>query len=320
MESHQTPEPELSLYNIGAVARLTGLSIDTLRVWERRYGFPQSQRTAGGHRLYSDRDVMRLRWVKAQIDSGMQTAQAIRNLAFHEREARAAPSVPVVFPERTTAGDVAVRLQQRLLEALKRQDLQLADEVLGEALAALAPESLILDVIGPTLDAIGHSWETGEITVAGEHLASNYLRQRLLLWMLNSPPPRPIAPVVLACAPGEWHEGSLLMLAALLRRQRWAVAYLGQAVPLADLATFIRQITPAAVVVVAMTEPAAAALAEWPLWLAEIVQTGQPPIGYGGRIFNEQPAWRLRMPGNFLGATISDGVQYIDRLLQERYG
>jgi MerR family transcriptional regulator, light-induced transcriptional regulator len=309
---------DLPLYNIGAVARMTGISIATLRAWERRYSFPQSKRTAGGHRLYSERDVIRLRWVKAQIDAGMQTAQAVHNLAFQEREARTAASPRGASDEHAEAGDLTAAFQQRLLEALKRQDLQAADQLLGEALAAIVPEALILHVIGPTLDALGYAWETGEISVAAEHLASNYLRQRLLLWILSSPPPRPTAPVVLACAPGEWHEGSLLILGALLRRRRWPIAYLGQAVPLPDLAAFVRQIAPAAVVLVAMTEAAAAALAEWPTWLPEAAQAGQPPIGYGGRIFNQQPAWRPRMPGVFLGSTIAEGLANLERLLEER--
>ncbi len=59
---------------------------------------------------------------------------------------------------------------------------------------------------------------------------------------------------MLACGPGEWHEISLLMLGVLLRRRRWPVAYLGQAVPLPDLVKFTREIKPAVVVLVAMTE------------------------------------------------------------------
>src|SRR5512139_711308 len=73
------------LYNIGVVARMTGVSMATLRAWERRYEFPDSERTAGGHRLYSEFDVMRLRWVKERIDDGMQTAQAINALRHQEQ-------------------------------------------------------------------------------------------------------------------------------------------------------------------------------------------------------------------------------------------
>src|SRR5512136_3126567 len=86
-----TPLPDVSvgseepLYNIGVVARMTGVSMATLRAWERRYRFPESERTAGGHRLYSEKDVLRLRWVKDRIDEGMQTAQAINALRHQEQ-------------------------------------------------------------------------------------------------------------------------------------------------------------------------------------------------------------------------------------------
>lgn len=85
-----SPLPEVAygsnkpLYNIGAVSRTTGISMATLRAWERRYDFPEAERTSGGHRLYSEHAVMSLRWVKQRIDEGMQTAQAINALRHQE--------------------------------------------------------------------------------------------------------------------------------------------------------------------------------------------------------------------------------------------
>ncbi len=76
------------IYNIGVVSRMTGIPVATLRVWERRYQFPSAGRTAGGHRLYSEQELARLRWVKSTIDEGMQTSQAIRALHSHERQGR----------------------------------------------------------------------------------------------------------------------------------------------------------------------------------------------------------------------------------------
>jgi methanogenic corrinoid protein MtbC1 len=195
------------------------------------------------------------------------------------------------------------------------RDLSAADQVLGEALALSSPEELILEVIAPVMSDIGEGWEAKKITVATEHLATNYLRQRLLMWMLSGPPSRSLAPIVLACAPDEWHEGSLLVLGALLRRRRWPVAYLGQAVPLVDLANFVRDIRPSAVVLVAMLEETAAKLSEWPQWLPEVAQSGRPPVGFGGRVFSLNPEWTLRVPGTYLGSTFRQGLETIERLL-----
>jgi DNA-binding transcriptional MerR regulator len=303
----------------------------TLRAWERRYDFPEAKRTAGGHRLYSEKDVLRLRWVKGRIDEGMQTAQAINALRHQENTGRlvlteqelieeqihSVPPLPVGRRE-PYHGDRAHLpvFQERLLDALVQRNAPAADDVLAEASAISPPEDLILSVIGPALSMVGDLWESGTITVATEHLATNYLRHRLLLWMLSGPPPQSKKPIVLACAPGEWHEGSLLILGALLRRRRWLISYLGQAVPLPDLANFVDELRPAMIVSVAMIEQSAQDLAAWPEWMPEIARTNRPIFGYGGRLFVEKPEWRMKIRGMYLGNTFEEGIQTIERLLQ----
>jgi DNA-binding transcriptional MerR regulator len=309
---------EEPLYNIGAVARMTGIPVATLRVWERRYEFPHSARTAGGHRLYSEREVARLRWVKARVDDGMQAGQAVRALRLKEREGRFPEVPPLARPSvRQTEGDTLVVFRERLTSTLLAHDVEKADQVLGEAMALHPLDNLVLDVIVPTLADIGQGWMDGRVSVAAEHLATNYIRHRLVMWTLTGPPPYPIRPTVLACAPGELHEGSLLILGGLLRRRRWPVAYLGQTVPLPDLATFVQEMKPPAVVLVAATQEPAHALAEWPQHLPEAAKTKRPLVTYGGRIFTEQPEWRGKTPGIFLGATLQEGVEMLERLLRD---
>lgn len=321
-----SPLPEVQLgnddplYNIGVVARMTGLSMATLRAWERRYDFPEAERTAGGHRLFSEEDVLRLRWVKARIDEGMQTAQAIQ--ALHHQEAtghlvHVDESIELAQPAKPRVADELhlESLQERLYETLAKRDLRHADRLLGDALAVFSPEDLILEVFDPTFNQIGNAWENGQLSIATEHLATNYLRQRLLMWMISGPPSRRSPPVVLACAPDEWHEGSLLMIGTLLRRRGWPVAYLGQAVPLPDLATLVQEIKPPLVILVAMTESTASAMLEWANWLPEAARANRPIIGYGGRIFTLQPEWRLKMKGIYLGDSLRDGLRTIERLL-----
>lgn len=318
-----SPLPEVAtgnqepLYNIGVVSRMTGVSMATLRAWERRYDFPEAERTAGGHRLYSERDVMRLRWVKGRIDDGMQTAQAI-NALRHQESTGHLTQVPQTYTAdevRLQPGSHLTIFQKQLIDAMIRHDLRAADVILGEALASTSPEDLILDVISPTIAEIGTAWEDGKISISTEHLATNYLRQRLLMWMMSGPPPRTVNPIVLACAPNEWHEGSLLILGALLRRRRWPVAYLGQSLPLSDLAGFVRELHPSMLVLIAMTEQAAMELVDWPQWLPEVTQTGRPVVGYGGRIYVNQPEWRLRMAGTYLGNDLREAIDTIEKLI-----
>lgn len=315
------------IYNIGVVARMTDIPAATLRVWERRYGFPDTARTEGGHRLYSEYDIQRLRWVKSKIDDGMQTRQAVRALQTLEQEG--------AFPEPSTGNDDSPLpslqspteterhvdsyielLQGRLFDALVAHNTARADDLFSEALAVYTPEDVMLHLIRPTLAEIGDGWVEGEISVGTEHLATSFLRQRLMVWLRSGPPVFSVSPTVLACAPGEYHEGSLMTFGALLRRRRWPVVYLGQSIPLSDLAEFVVGTKPAAIVVVAMTNEPAAALVDWPDYLPEASERGKPLFAFGGRAFNENPEWRAKVRGLFLGATLTEGVETLERILR----
>jgi DNA-binding transcriptional MerR regulator len=290
----------------------------TLRAWERRYDFPSSERTAGGHRLYSEKDVLRLRWVKSRIDEGMQTAQAIHALQHQEQTGQILLTESVAFEHTPSHHQPSMHLnvvQEKLVNSLINKDRQGADIILGDALAVVSPDEIILDVVGPAISKIGDAWEEGKINVSTEHLATNYLRQRLLMWMLSGPPTRTMNPILMACGPDEWHEGSLLVLGALLRRRRWPVAYLGQSVPLDDLAEFVKSVKPSLIILVAMTEESGKKLIEWPLYMPDVEESGRPIVGFGGRIFSLHPEWRLKMKGLFLGNSFKEGLDTIERLL-----
>ncbi len=303
-----------ALYNIGVVTRATGVPVTTLHAWERRYGFPHASRTAGGHRLYSEKDISLLRWVKAQVDAGLTTHSAIRAAEKMETEVGIPPR-KIAAPLRSDAGIAPLpALREDLIGALYNNAVDNADQILGEMLAFYSPEELILNFIGPILNQTGEDWKSGKITVAVEHLASSYLRQRLLMWMLSGPRTLSAAnPIILACAPGEWHDGSLLMLGALLRRRGLPVSYLGQNVPFPDLAEFIEQIHPAAVVLVAMRAESARELTEWPKW---IKSSGEGPlISFGGRAFVVAPELKEQVKGIYLGDTIQQGLERLLELM-----
>src|SRR5512135_1421194 len=147
MEPQQRPNSsEDPLYNIGAVYRMTGIPIATLRIWERRYGFPQSARTPGGHRLYSERDVVGLRWVKARTEEGLQAGQAVRALEHVQEEGRF-PQVPVVSSLATQSESSEPSLDmfsQNLTSALSNHDMARADQLLAEAIAVHSLDTIIL--------------------------------------------------------------------------------------------------------------------------------------------------------------------------------
>ena len=303
------------LYNIGAVSRMTDVPETTLRVWERRYSFPNSSRTDGGHRLYSQREVARLQWVKDQVDNGMQISQAIK--ALHHREQVAVETAPGVRSDGN--GEAFAAFQVRLYQALLAHDVALSERVLAEALTVYPLEHLILKVFSPIMAEIGHVWQSGDIDVATEHFATNFLRQQLMQWLRIGPPTYDVSPVVLACAPGELHEGSLLMAGVLLRRLRWPVSYLGQSIALHDFDTFIKKLQPSAIVFVAMTEQSVEALNEWPQWLPDVYETDHPVVCFGGRAFLIEPAYREQVPGIYLGSTLEEGIAKLSEILSDLY-
>ena len=115
---------------------------------------------------------------------------------------------------------------------------------------------------------------------------------------------------MLACAPVEWHEGSLLMLGVLLRRRGWPVTYLGQEVPFADLAAFFEGIKPEALVLVGMREDTAHRLAGM-----DRANGRQPLVTFAGRACVLQPELQSQVQGLYLGDTIQAGVARLEERL-----
>ena len=70
---------------IGAVARLTGVSVHTLRKWEDRYGAVEPRRTEGGGRIYTRTDLKRLALIKRMADAGMSLREMAK-LSLEELE------------------------------------------------------------------------------------------------------------------------------------------------------------------------------------------------------------------------------------------
>lgn len=79
------------VYSIGAVAKMLGIPAQTLRAWEERYTQIVPTRSPGGQRLYSRDQVAQLRFVREQIESGLQPADAHRLLAERDFERPVSP-------------------------------------------------------------------------------------------------------------------------------------------------------------------------------------------------------------------------------------
>jgi DNA-binding transcriptional MerR regulator len=281
-------------YTIKKVSERTGISVQTLRAWERRYGVPMPSRLPGNrYRMYDEQDIADVLWMKQRIEAGVPPAQA--SALFHQQVARLSTSLP-----NTSEHPVAVH-QALLLAALEKADEPLAQHLLDESFAMYTPEQVALQIIQPTLVEIGQGWLQGRTEVWQEHIATNLIRRKLTAIRQAQPALPSSAPhLVAACAPDEEHEIGMLILAMLASRHGWRVSYLGQRTPLSDLVEFARQSKPTLVAISCGTVISLSRL------IPLLEETNRPPapLAFGGRLLDEVPGLRERLPGEYLTGEI----------------
>jgi DNA-binding transcriptional MerR regulator len=222
------------LLRIGELSRRSGVSPELLRAWERRYALLRPTRSDGGLRLYSERDVERVRAMQRHLASGLAAAEAARLAATDD-----APTGMALAP---------VAARGELASAFAGFDEARAHAVLDGVLAASTIDAALSSVIVPYLHELGDRWAAHEASIEEEHFASGVLRGRLL--GLARDWGRGLGPsVVLACAPGEQHDLGLIAFGLALRARGWRIAYLGQDTPLESVAAAAAALAPAFVVV-----------------------------------------------------------------------
>ena len=214
--------------NIGAVERETGLSKDVLRMWERRYGFPDPVRDDNAERLYPPDQVAKLRAIKRLMDTGMRPGKLIRQSLAELNalaDARAGPRRDAAAPslERDVLALIAAHnapaLQHALANLLMRQGLQ----------------RFVLETLAPLNRAIGEAWMRGELQVFEEHLYTEQI-QVVLHAAINAFPRQTGVPrVLLTTFPGEQHGLGLLMVEALLVPDGAQCISLGTQTPIDDI-------------------------------------------------------------------------------------
>lgn len=262
-----------SLIAIAAVERDTGLSKDTLRIWERRYGFPRPLRDAQGERAYPPEQVDKLRLLKRLLDRGHRPGKLVALdvaglRAMAEEPARAEGLRPALPPQ------YAALLSDHDVHGLRQQ--------LQQAMLSFGLQRFVIEHVAPLNAAVGEGWMRGEITVPQEHVYTEAVQLVLRQAIGTMPQPPAAAPrVLMATLPQESHGLGLLMVEALLSVHGWRCTSLGVKVPLEDIVDAARM-TRAAVVALSFTGSfnpvqAAAALQEMRRLLPEGV-----PIWAGG--------------------------------------
>jgi MerR family transcriptional regulator, light-induced transcriptional regulator len=300
------------IYTIKTVVHVTGITPATLRAWERRYGVLAPGRSEGGYRLYSERDIATLLWLKHQVGAGVAISRAVALLEMHHQAGEAPElNVRLDLPPAQLIGVAAkdVRstgaISEDLLDALLAFREGEAETLLGEAFGLHPVEQVLEQIIAPTLAEIGERWHNGEATVVQEHFATAFLRRRLtaLFDVYGNPPAGSLA--ITGSAPTEWHDVGILLVSLTLRRHGWRVIYLGQNVPADHLVREIGRQRPNLVCLSATTPESAKSLVEVADAIRKLPEP-RPRLALGGRAFNYHPELRLLFPAAYFGATASE--------------
>jgi DNA-binding transcriptional MerR regulator len=321
LSSQEEPMPtpdQTPTFNLKVVVRETGLRPDTLRAWERRYGLPHPQRTAGGHRLYSQRDIDLLKWLVSRQNEGLSVSRAVdlwRKLEAEGQDplqamAHAIPA-PGLLAVPHLEGDALVELRRAWLSACLAFDEQRAEQVLTQALALYPPEVACFELLQKGLAEVGAGWYRGEVTVQQEHFTSELAIRRLEALLGATPSPTHPGRILVVCPPREGHTFSPLLLTLLLRRRGQPVFFFGPNVPLAHMETTVTAVKPRLVILSAQQLPTAARLLE----MADLLRRRGVLLAFGGRVFNTLPALRAHIPGHFLGERLDLAPQAVEQLL-----
>jgi len=312
---------EEPLYNLKAVVKQTGLKPDTLRAWERRYGMPAPERSEGGHRLYSRRDIEIIRWLMTRQREGLSISRAIE--LWQQLEASGRDPFESALPIATTAattggvdfsGETVAGLRGSWISACLSYDERQAEQILAQGFALYPPELVAVELLQKAVAEIGEGWYRGDVTVQQEHFCSGLAIRHLEALVMGAPPPTRPGRILVACPPEENHIIGLLVLTFLLRRRGWEVVYLGANVPAERLETTISAAKPQLVILSAQQLHSAASL----LSMADVVGREGITLAYGGLIFNLIPEVRERIPGHFLGERLDQAPPVVERLMTAR--
>ncbi len=245
--SSKLPLPS-PLHPMRIVVQRTGLTPDLLRAWEKRYGVVTPTRSAGGQRLYSDREVEHLALLTRAVQGGRNISQVagltvaeLKAVVLTDAEALQvtpahAVAVPAESAESAASAASAASVLAAALRAVEGFDAAELESTLRAAVLRLGVDRLVDEVVGPLLFTIGSRWRGGLLRPGYEHLASAVIR-RTLSWLIECAKSSDAAPtVVVTTLAGQTHEFGALLAAATAASHGWRVVYLGTSLPAVEIA------------------------------------------------------------------------------------
>lgn len=226
-------------YSIAAVSKLSGVSCHTLRVWERRYGFPVPERLASGHRRYPAQQVDLICQVARRCQLGGSIAQ-------HIAEARAGHPPP---PPVNQAPAVTSHLMTELVDTLQQADARSAEAIYHRLTSGLSPEEIANGILTPALTEAGERLFRKDCSLVEERLATMFFLRKLAALVDDAQRANtaPLGRVIVFVMQGDRHEGGALMLSLALELAGWRSLFLGADLPIHEVQRGIDRWQPVAV-------------------------------------------------------------------------
>ncbi|MBN2213350.1 MAG: MerR family transcriptional regulator [Bacteroidales bacterium] len=218
----------MATYTIKDLEKLSGIKAHTIRIWEKRYGIIEPQRTSTNIRTYCDLDLKRLLNISLLNQNGFKISK-IANLSNDELSDK-------IHHLQQNPADTESQIK-RLTLSMIELDEEKFEKILSRALIQLGFEDTIIKVIYPFFQKIGILWQTNIINPAQEHFVSNLIRQKMIVAIDSEMniDHRNYKNFILYLPEGEWHEMGLLFFAYLIKKRGHRLIYLGQSVPMNDL-------------------------------------------------------------------------------------
>ena len=227
--------------SIAAVERETGLAKGSLRVWEKRYGFPQPLRDDAGDRLYPPEQVDQLKLIVRLLDAGQRPGKVVglnsaALQALIDQSAAQATAAQAAAQARPGAAQNAPCLEGFLAQ-IGGHDPHALRYALNHALLSRGLTAFVTELVAPLTSAVGLAWLQGRFEVFEEHLYTEVITGvlRHAIATLALPPVRRSPTVLLTTVPQEPHSLGLLMVEALLSLEGCTCISLGTQTPLGDI-------------------------------------------------------------------------------------